>query len=110
MATSKEYIEFVCDHIRGLGDIRYKKMFGEYLMYIDQKPLLMVCDNTVFVKNLDCVANLMNGAGCGFPYEGAKEHYILDIEDHELCESVIRTLWEVVPLPKQKRKAAEKGV
>lgn len=33
MATSTEYIEFVCDQIIGTGEIRYKKMFGEYMIY-----------------------------------------------------------------------------
>ena len=34
MATTVEYIEFVCGEIRGNYDIRYKKMFGEYLVYV----------------------------------------------------------------------------
>ncbi|MGN0560765.1 MAG: hypothetical protein ACI4K8_06895 [Candidatus Fimenecus sp.] len=25
-------------------------MFGEYMVYVNDKPILMVCDNTVFVK------------------------------------------------------------
>ena len=29
MATTQEYIEYVCEQITGVGEIRYKKMFGE---------------------------------------------------------------------------------
>ena len=29
MATSIQYIEFVCDQIRNMGAIRFKKMFGK---------------------------------------------------------------------------------
>jgi TfoX/Sxy family transcriptional regulator of competence genes len=29
MATSVDYIEFVCEQIEGVGAVRYKKMFGE---------------------------------------------------------------------------------
>lgn len=50
MATSKEYIEFVCESITYTAEIKYKKMFGEYMVYINEKPILLVCDNTAFVK------------------------------------------------------------
>jgi DNA helicase-2/ATP-dependent DNA helicase PcrA len=36
-----------------VGAVRYKKMFGEYMVYVNEKPILLVCDNTVFVKILD---------------------------------------------------------
>ncbi len=31
MATSEEYIQFVCENLESLAKIRYKKMFGEYM-------------------------------------------------------------------------------
>lgn len=40
MATSKEYIEYVCGQIKGESNVRYKKMFGDYMVYVDEKPLL----------------------------------------------------------------------
>ena len=43
MATSKEYIDFVCEQIEGIGDISTKKMFGEYMVYLGGKPVLTVC-------------------------------------------------------------------
>lgn len=49
MATSKEYIEFVREQLHGCGgEIRYRKMFGEYMVYINDKPVLLVCDDTAF--------------------------------------------------------------
>lgn len=50
MSTTMDYVEFVCGQIRDAWDVRYKKMFGEYMVYINDKPILLVCDNTVFVK------------------------------------------------------------
>ena len=35
MATTVEYIEFVCEQARGAWDVRYKKMFGEYMVYVN---------------------------------------------------------------------------
>ncbi len=106
MATDLSYIQFVIDQLRGQA-VRYKKMFGEYMVYVDEKPILLVCDNTVFVKKLPAVAELMSGAECGYPYDGAKEHYILDIENAELTNSVAEALKEVTPLPKKRVKPAK---
>lgn len=104
MATTIEYIEYVCEQIKDVGHIRYRKMFGEYMVYINDKPILLVCDNTVFVKKLDCIQESMKNALTGFPYDGAKEHYILDIDHKDLCLEVILLLEKVTPLPKSKKK------
>ena len=104
MATSKEYADFVCEQVTGLGAVRSKKMFGEYMVYIDDKPILLVCYNTVFIKMLDCVADLMDNAETGAPYDGAKPHYILDIENRELTEEAVKRLLEVTPIPKPRKK------
>jgi len=103
MATTKEYIEFVCEQIQGDYSVRYKKMFGEYMVYINEKPIILVCDNTVYVKELKEISSLMENSIRGIPYNGAKEHYILDIEDVKLTEKVIKVLEEITPLPKKKK-------
>ena len=69
MATSKEYIDFVCEQIEGIRDISTKKMFGEYIVYLGGKPVLTVCDNTVFVKKLPELSELMAGAADKLPAE-----------------------------------------
>ena len=104
MATSKEYIEFVCEQLQGIDGVTYKKMFGEYMVYLNDRPNFTVCDNTVFVKKFPDLSEIMNGSACGFPYDGAKESYILDIENDALLEKVVPLLGEIVPLPKPKKK------
>ena len=74
MGTTIDFIEYVCDQIVGVGEIRYKKMFGEYMVYVNGKPILLVCDNTVFVKILPCLDETMREADKGFPYDGANHH------------------------------------
>lgn len=104
MATSVDYIEFVKEKVDKFGLIRTRKMFGEYMVYLNDRPILTVCDNTVFVKKFSELSEIMSNAQYGFPYEGAKESYILDIENEELLEKVIPFLGEIVPLPKPKKK------
>lgn len=102
MATSIDFIEYVCDQIRGTGDIRYKKMFGEYMVYVNNKPVLLVCDNTVYVKKHDCLANVMSDASVGIPYNGAKEQYILNIDNGDFSREIIDIIEPITPLPKPK--------
>jgi len=104
MATSVEYIAFVCDQISEVGDIRSKKMFGEYMIYVNDKPILLVCNSTVYVKCLDCISEQMKDAETDSPYTGAKVHYILDIENKDLSKEVILALEKVIPIPTPKKK------
>ena len=75
MATTQEFADKVCRRMAPFGDVRSRKMFGEYLVYVNERPVLTLCDNRVFVKKLPQVAVLMADAECGYPYEGAKEAY-----------------------------------
>lgn len=103
MATDLSYIQFVIEQLRG-EDATYKKMFGEYMVYVAGKPVFIVCDNTVFVKEVKELDEIMSEADRGYPYDGAKEHYILDIENAELVEKVVSVLKQVIPVPKKKIK------
>lgn len=104
MATSVDFIEYVCEQIADTGIVTCKKMFGEYMVYVNAKPILLVCDNTVYVKMLDEVKDIMQNAEIGNPYNGAKLHYILDIENKELCEEIIGILEPITKIPKPRKK------
>jgi TfoX/Sxy family transcriptional regulator of competence genes len=79
-------------------------MFGEYMIYVNDKPILLVCNDTVYVKNLPCLDGILSDADKGFPYNGAKEHYIIDTDNTELLMEVIRILEPITPLPKPRKK------
>lgn len=102
MSTSAEYIRFVLEQLEGIEDVTCRKMFGEYLVYVRERPVLLVCDNCTMVKKLPELAELMKDASEGIPYDGAKPHYILDIENRELVAEVIGILVEVTP-PKRRK-------
>ncbi len=104
MATDPNYVEFVLERLQTSLPVTCKKMFGEYLIYVDGKPALLVCDNTVFVKKLPELAEIMADADSGCPYDGAKEHYVLDVENEDLTARVIDTLVAVTPAPKKKKR------
>ena len=104
MATGREYIDFVLEQLEGFGALRERKMFGEYMVYLSDRPILSVCDNTVFVKMRPELDEWMRDAERGYPYEGAKECWILDVEDRALLERVIPLLESLTPLPKPRKR------
>lgn len=104
MACSQEYIDFVCSQLDAAGVVRARKMMGDYVIYVDEKCVIVACDEVCYVKKIPELAELMSDAECAFPYDGAKEHYILDIEHKEHALKVVTVLRDVLPYPKSKKK------
>lgn len=104
MATSLNFINYVCEQLNGIGNIQYKKMFGEYMIYVNDKPVIIVCDNTAFVKKLDILEEKMKNAEVGYPYKNAKEHYILDIDNSNFSKNIVSEIEKITPIPKRKPK------
>ena len=103
MASSQDFAEFVLEQIADTGFTRYRKMFGEYMVYVNDKPLLLICDDTVYIKMREEIAAQMEGAETAALYDGAKPYYVLDIEDRELAREVVQILEPITPLPKRKK-------
>ncbi len=105
MATTLNFINYVCEQLNGIGNIDYKKMFGEYMVYVNKKPVIIICDNTAFVKKLECIKEIMKNEDTGFPYKGAKEHYILDIDNSDFSKNVVIEIEKVTPIPKSRKRS-----
>lgn len=104
MACSTEFIEFVCDVLAPLGEVRSRKMMGDFVIYVNGKCIITACDNIAYVKKVPCIVEMMADAKCGCPYQGAKEAYIVNFQDRKKVLKVIETLWEALPFPKSKKK------
>lgn len=103
MACSIEFIERLCEVLSPLGDVRSRKMMGDYVIYVNDKCVITACDNVAFIKKLPCIADLMHDAECGAPYPGAKDAYILDLSESRKVIEVISALWDALPYPKRKK-------
>lgn len=103
MACTIGFIEFVCERLRPLGEVRSRKMMGDYVIYVNEKCVITACNNNAYIKKLPCIADLMSDAETGCPYHGAKEAYILDFTDTRKVLKVLETLWDNLPFPKSKK-------
>lgn len=103
MACSPEFIDSIIEILSPLGEVRSRKMMGDYVIYLNDKCVITACDNTAFVKKLPCIADIMADAETGCAYEGAKESYILPLDDPSTTRKAISALWNSLPLPKPKK-------
>jgi hypothetical protein len=57
----------------------------------------------MYAKEPECIYDLSSRCEKGLPYPGAKEHYIVDIDDNELLHSLMMELEKMVPVPIERR-------
>lgn len=107
MACNLDFVKFVCEQIESCGLVRYRKMFGDYMVYVNDKPVLLLCDNTVYAKMHPALEEMLGENEIGTPYDGAKPHYILDADDAEQLREVVCILEPLTPLPKSRKKKSE---
>jgi TfoX/Sxy family transcriptional regulator of competence genes len=108
MASSLDFVEYVCGQISRAGRIEYKKMFGEYAVYCNGKVVGLICDNQFFLKITAEGKTLFPSGEEAPPYPGAKPYLVIDgLDDQEFLTELILKTWEALPLPKPKKK---KGV
>jgi TfoX/Sxy family transcriptional regulator of competence genes len=106
MASDLAYVEHVCDQLRDVGGVSFRKMFGEYAVYVGTKVVALVCDNRLFVKPTDEGRALLRMPAEGPPYPGAKPYLILDehLDDRALLTRVIQATETALPVPKPKKR------
>lgn len=109
MATNLEFVQYIADQLHSAGVITYRKMFGEYGMYLDGKIFSLICDNQFFVKITEAGKNFAPELSEVPPYEGAKPYFLVEeLDDREwLTELAVRT-WKELPVPKPKKKKMPK--
>lgn len=91
MASTKEYRDYVLEQLNLLGDISYKPMMGEYLLYYRGVLFGGIYDDRLLIKKVE--SNKKYELSEEIPYDGAKSMYqIENIDDsEELREIIINT-------------------
>lgn len=91
MGTDESFMEHVADQV-GLGDrLSYRKMFGEYGIYVDGVFTALACDNSLFVKPTPAVEQLGIGLPARPPYPRGKPHPVVDelLDDPETLRDLL---------------------
>ncbi len=109
MASSQEFVDFVCDQLRGVGAVSSRKMFGEYAIYVGNKVVALVCDDRLFLKPTAAGRALIGTPAEAPPYPGAKPYFVVDdyLDDPDFLARLVLATEAEVPEPKPKKPKAK---
>ena len=104
MASDRGYLDFVLEQLSEVGNISYRAMMGEYIIYCQGKVIGGIYDDRFLVKPTASAKRLMSDAAYELPYEGAKEMLLVeDIDNKEFLRELIESMTKELPAPKKKK-------
>lgn len=105
MASSREFVEYVCEQLSGAGTITCKRMFGEYGIYCNDQYFAVVCDDMLFVKMTKEGEAYLGNFETDCPYEGAKPCFLItDLDNRERLAKLTTITCRALPIKKTKKK------
>ena len=106
MASDLSFVEYIVDQIENAGVIRYRKMFGEYAVYCNEKVTALICDNQLFIKPTEAGRAFIGDVIEAPPYPGAKNSFLIGdkMDDREWLSNLVSITANELPIPKPKRK------
>ena len=111
MASNPELVKYIADQLSDAGTVTYRKMFGEYGMYLDGKIFALICDNQLFIKITEAGERMAPELPTAPPYAGAKDYFLFEeIDDRDFLTEFVMATCKELPTPKPKKgkgKAAE---
>jgi len=112
MATSQSTMDYLLDQLaQGGGACSARKMFGEYCLYYQGRPVGLVCNEQLYLKNTEPGRALMPHLAEGAPFPGARPHLLLyadDWDDHHWLHQIVGATLDALPPPKPKSEAKPK--
>ena len=105
MASNEELVQYIADQCSGAGEIKTRKMFGDYGIYCDGKIFGLICDNQLFIKITEAGKTMLPTLETASPYEGAKPHFVFsDIDNMGVLSRFVQATCSELPVPKPKKK------
>jgi TfoX/Sxy family transcriptional regulator of competence genes len=106
VSSDIEFVQYVCDQMRDAGQIRQRKMFGEFAVYCDDKVVALICDDQLFVKPTPGRRAFIGDVVEAPPYPGAKLHFLIEdsLDEREWLTELVRITARELPTPKAKPK------
>jgi DNA transformation protein and related proteins len=105
MSSDQEFVTFVCEQLRGAGDISSRRMFGEAAVYLQDKVIGLVCDNQLFLKATEAGRAMIGAPTEAAPFPGASNWFLMaDLDDPEFLAGLARATAAALPSPKPKPK------
>ncbi len=107
MATKQSTVDFLTEQMQSAGNIRSRKMFGEYAIYCDEKVVALVCDDQLFIKPTEAGKQFLDETHKAPPYPSAKMYLRVPEskwDEAEWLTDFVRQTTAELPLPKKKKR------
>lgn len=104
MATNQSFVDYVAEQSQLAGSLTFKRMFGEYALYLGGKVVAFACDNSLFIKASAETAALTASLPQRPPYPGAKDYPVADelLDEPEQLHALLLATERAMPPPKAK--------
>lgn len=110
MASSREFVNYVREHLSGRDDVVIRPMMGEYLVYWGGKVGGDICDNRLLVKPVPAALRLLPDVSLEPPYPGAKDMILVeDLEDRPFLTSLMDAMGPELPARKKRTPKKKPG-
>lgn len=107
MASSREFLDYVMEQISPLGDVSFRPMMGEYVIYYQGRPVGGIYDDRFLIKKTKSAEALAGWDGdfpeTDIPYPGAKAMLVADPDDREMTCRLIKAAASDLPGPEPKK-------
>lgn len=110
MATDERTMHYIRDQLADVP-VSFRKMFGEYAVYLQGKVVGFICDNQLFVKSTTAGRALMQPLREGIPHPNAKPHLLVDegLDDAEWLCQLLRATAKELPVSAPKKAGLRSG-
>jgi TfoX/Sxy family transcriptional regulator of competence genes len=110
MATDKHFVDYIAEQAQLGASLTFRKMFGEYGVYLEDKVIAFVCDNSLFIKATPATNDTTRTLPQRPPYPGAKPYPVADelLDDADALKALLVATAQDLPLPKPKKPKAAK--
>lgn len=94
--TDKRFHDYVFENLSRIGEIKTRKMMGEYLVYYQGVLIGGIYDDVFLVKRTNSSKKLLNKASEVYPYIGSKTLMLAveELEDEELMRELLIGLYD----------------
>ena len=92
--SNPDLVQYIVEQASKAGEVSAKKMFGDYCLYCNSKPVGLICDNILYLKPLKQLEPLLHDCDLQMqpPYDGAKPHFMItDVDDRDYVSLLIKT-------------------
>jgi len=95
MNNSKDTLAYFIKKLGNSTRISTRTEQGECTLYADGKPVALICDDLLYIPVCGASMPLENICDKGFPYLGAKQHYVINEEQLALIPTLPKILFAI---------------